>query len=101
MGLDQVTASTRPPTFLSRYLGYDELSQLIARWAKDHPDVVRLRSLGKSEGGRDIWLIEIGREPDRPRPAICIDAGMHSTELLGTNAALAVAEILIRLHQGR
>lgn len=86
-------------TFLTRYLRYDELTRLVRGWAGAHPEFVRLQSLTKTAGGRDVWLIEIGRNPERTRPAICIDANMHAAELLGTNAALAVADRLIGLHK--
>ena len=89
------------PFFLNDYVGYDHLTRTLVDWARDHAEFVRLSSLGKTETGRDIWLLEIGRNPDRPRPAICVDANMHSTELLGTNAALCIARDLIELHRGR
>src|SRR5262245_24372642 len=87
--------------FLKDYLRYDQLTRTLETWAAAHAEFVRLGSLGKTEHGRDIWLLEVGRDPDRRRPAICIDANMHSAELLGTNAALVIAQELIDLHLGR
>jgi hypothetical protein len=87
-------------SFLHDYLGYDRLTRTLENWAHAHAPFVRLDSLGQSENGRDVWLLTIGRDPDRPRPAICIDANMHSAELLGTNAALCAAWQLIQLHRG-
>jgi Zinc carboxypeptidase len=98
MGLEPVTKSIQKLHFFEQYLGYEELTRTLQGWAKEYPDFVRVRSLAKTEGGRDLWLIEIGRDPDRLRPAICIDANMHSAELLGTNVALAAAYTLIGLH---
>jgi hypothetical protein len=86
--------------FLRNYVSYDQLTQILKTWADAHPEFVRLGSLGKTEGGREVWLLEVGKTPDRPRPAICIDANMHSAELLGTNAALCIAQDLIDLHLG-
>jgi hypothetical protein len=101
MGLEQVTRSSLELSFRKHYMGYEELTRILEGWATAHPDFVRLRSLAKTEGQRDLWLVEIGRDPDRLRPAICIDANMHSTELLGTNAALTIAQTLIGLHNSR
>ena len=84
--------------FLTDYIGYEELTHRLHCWARDHKAFVRLSSLAKTEAGRDVWMIEIGRDPDRPRPAVCIDGNMHSAELLGTNAALHIAHALIELH---
>jgi len=84
--------------FRGNYLGYDALTALLDRWATDHPEVVRKTSLGKSDEGRELWLITVGREPDRVRPAVWADANMHASELTGTSVVLAIAEDLIELH---
>jgi hypothetical protein len=87
--------------FLKDYFGYDQLTRTLENWVRAHAEFVSLDTLGKSENGRDIWLLKVGRNPDRPRPAICIDANMHSAEVLGTNAALCTAQQLIGLHRGQ
>ena len=90
--------STSDKQDLNRYHSYEELTELLQQWARACPEVVRLSSLTKSLQGRDVWLLEIGREPDRKRPAVWIDGNMHSTELLGCTVALHVASMLIELH---
>lgn len=83
--------------FRSRYLGYEELTAQLEAWAEAFPEVVRLTSLTRTEEGRDVWLLTIGREPDRVRPAAWVDGNMHASELAGSSAALAIAEDLIHL----
>jgi Zinc carboxypeptidase len=87
--------------FLRNYLRYEDLTRIVTRWAEQHPEFVRLRSIAQTHAGRDVWMLELGKEPDRLRPAIWIDGNMHSAELLGTNGALDVARVLIELHEGR
>ncbi len=84
--------------FGERYLSHDELTTQLQNWAGAFPDFVRLQSLGKTGEQRDIWLLTIGPEPDRQRPAVWVDANMHAMELCGSSAALAIAEAVIRLH---
>src|SRR4051794_9614869 len=96
-----MTEAKSDALFLNDYVRYDQLTRTLEDWARTHTEFVRLSSLGKTENGRDIWLMEVGRHPDHPRPAICLDANMHSAELLGTNAALCVAKELINLHRGQ
>ena len=86
--------------FREKYLRYEELTRILHEWARAHPDFVRVTSIGKSAEGRDLWLLEIGREPDRRRAAAWVDGNMHAVELCGSSVALAIAEDVIALHRG-
>jgi Zinc carboxypeptidase len=87
--------------FRTKYLDYGELSAQLSIWATQSPDLVRLTSLGKSAEGRDIPLLTIGRNPDEARPAVWIDGNMHAPEVCGSSVALAIAEDILAIHQGR
>jgi zinc carboxypeptidase len=87
--------------FRTRYLDDAQLTAQVRAWAERHPDVVRLGSLGKSAEGRDIPLLTIGRDPDDVRPAVWVDGNMHASELCGSSVALAIAEDVIGIHQGK
>jgi hypothetical protein len=84
--------------FRASYLDYQTLTEQMRTWAALFPNLVRLESIGKSEEGRDLWLLIVGRDPDRKQPAIWIDGNMHASELCGSSVALAIAEDAIRLH---
>jgi len=84
--------------FRSRYLPYDELTAQVKAWAESFPDVVRLASLGTTPEGREQWLLTIGPDPDRIRPAAWVDGNTHASEVAGSSVALAMAEDMIRLH---
>src|SRR4051812_13316315 len=83
------------------YLDYAALTSLLQSWAQAHPDLVRLRSIGKSGEGRELWLLVVGKNPDEPRPALWIDGNMHAMELTGSSLALAFAEDLLTIHAGK
>jgi hypothetical protein len=86
--------------FRETYLDYAELTSQLRDWERAFPDRVRLRSLGKSSEGREIWVLQIGNAPDERRPAVWVDGNMHATELCGSSVALAIAEDVLALHAG-
>ncbi len=90
--------STLNRSFRTRYLDYAELTAQLESWSRAFPDIVRLSSIGRSSEGRELWLLTLGPDPDSVRPAVWVDGNMHASELCGSNAALAIAEDVIRLH---
>ena len=74
--------------FRQKYLDYEALTAQLERWANAFPDFVRKESLGTSLEGREIWLLKIGKDPDRIRPAVWVDGNMHASELCGSSLAL-------------
>jgi hypothetical protein len=81
-----------------RYGTHDEVTAQLRAWTEAYPEVARLEAIGHSTEGRELWLLTLGRDPDRRRPAVWIDGNMHASELCGTAAALRVAEDVLRLH---
>lgn len=86
--------------FRSHYLSYDELMAALQRLQHDHPTLVRLERIGSSAEGRPLYVIVVGTDPDRRRPALWVDANMHAGEVLGTNVALAFVDDLLAVHRG-
>lgn len=84
--------------FRQRFLDYDALTEQLQAWADAFPDVAKLESLGTTPQDRQIWLLTIGPEPERARPAAWVDGNMHASELCGSSVALAIAEDVLRLH---
>ncbi|ABI57073.1 M14 family metallopeptidase [Alkalilimnicola ehrlichii MLHE-1] len=91
-------APTDIEPFRHQYLDYDTLTGQLQHWASAHPEVARLESLGTSPEGREIWLLTVGRRPERSRPAVWVNGNMHGSELAGSSVALAVAEAALQLH---
>ena len=84
--------------FRERFLDYATLTAQVQGWADAFDSLVRLESLGTTPEGREIWMLTIGTEPDRIRPAAWVDGNMHASELCGSSVALAIAEDVLRVH---
>ena len=80
-----------PTPDFSRFPRHAELTALLQAYAQARPDVVDLRSIGKSHEGRDIWAVVLTRKStgaDLDKPAFWIDGNIHAAELTACTAAL-------------
>lgn len=82
---------TLPSPDFSRFLRHDELGALLRAYADARPDLIELRSLGKSHEGRDIWLVVATNRAtgaDTDKPAFWTDGNIHAAELTASTAVL-------------
>jgi len=64
----------------------------------NHPDMVRMESIGKTYEGRDIWAVKLSDDVttnDTAEPDILIDGGIHAREIMGVEVPLYVLNYLI------
>ena len=61
----------------------------------DASDFVAANSLGKSVGGRDVWLLTIGTGKTEEKPAIAIVGNVQGSHLAGGEIALRMAKKLV------
>ncbi len=81
-----------------RYYPYAELTDILHELASAHPELIQLRSIGKSYEGRDLWLVTATRFATGPadeKPAVWVDANIHATELSPSSAALYLLHKLV------
>jgi hypothetical protein len=84
----------------NRYHDYAQATELMQQLAKSHGDFARLQSLGKSYGGREMWMLTItnfARGDDRERPAFWIDGGIHANETQASEVPLYTAWFLLEM----
>lgn len=63
---------------------------------KAYPQLTTLKSLAKTNGGKDIWLLTIGTGKTDTKPAIAVIGGVEGNHLLGTEMAIGFAEQLLK-----
>lgn len=113
-----VTAQIGQPDIIQEhwYHSYATLTLDLNEWSDDYPEIVELFSIGKTELGREIWMLQIsdwngGACSDGPddiddcehyksngerKEVVYIDGGHHGNEHLGTELAFLVAEYYIQ-----
>ena len=86
-----------------RYETTDELNDLLARLQKAHPTLVKVHSIGTSLQGRDLAVIEIRKDIDRPRPLLMpmfkYVANMHGDETVGRQLLIYLAKYLLNNYE--
>ena len=99
------------------YHSYATLTLDLNKWSDDYPEIVEMFSIGQTELGREIWMLQISdweggaclssqfegcehfKEIDEGglerKEVVYIDGGHHGNEHLGTELAFLVAEYYI------
>lgn len=87
---------TVPP--FDRFLTYPELTAVLEGWADEHPDLFELASIGDSYEGRPVWVATVtngATGPAADKPALWVDANIHTKELASSVAALHLLHRLL------
>jgi murein tripeptide amidase MpaA len=74
-----------------RYYRYDHLTDLLHRWAGEHPNLLTIESIGKTFEGRDIWALTLTDQSTGAhdtKPAYYVDANIHAGEVTGVATVL-------------
>ncbi|MEP6640177.1 MAG: M14 family metallopeptidase, partial [Chloroflexota bacterium] len=88
----RATAAADFPAYDSRFHTYAEMVAEIKAAEVAHPDIVALRSIGKSYQGRDLWVAKVSDNvaTDEPEPEVMFDSLHHAREHLSLEQNLAL-----------
>jgi hypothetical protein len=74
------------------------VEEALRKLASGYPEFTDLRSIGRSEEGRDIWLLTINNPEtgaDTEKPGIYVDGSIHGNEIQATEVCLYLAWYLL------
>ena len=80
------------------YRNFAEVEQFLIDANKAFPKLTKLSSIGKSYEGRDLWLLtitDLNFKKELDKPAIWVDGGIDSDEVISTEAALGLIHRLL------
>lgn len=89
--LGQQQIDSRVDIAWNRFYDFEQVEEILHKLADAYPELLTLKSLGKSEQGREIWLV-ILNNPDTgehtEKPAMWIDGSIHGNEIQATEVTL-------------
>jgi hypothetical protein len=83
----------------SKYHSYAELTGAVKSLVDGHKNLARIGSVGKTLGGRDVWVVEIANPagvPLKDRPGLLVAANFEGDHLIGSEIALFVIADLLQ-----
>jgi murein tripeptide amidase MpaA len=92
-----------PSPRFDHFYRHEELTQLLFAYAEARPNLVSVRSIGKSYEGRDIWVVvvtNLASGMDIDKPAMWIDGNIHAAELTASTTCLYYLHHLLAQHGG-
>ncbi len=93
-----------PNVAYDRYYRYDELTEVLNAFAREHPHLVTLESIGTSYEGREVWLITLSNNKlDSPedKPALWLDGNIHATEVSPSAACIYFIDFMLKHYGSR
>ena len=70
---------------------YAEMTQALHNLVEAYPNLLSIESIGKSVGGRDLWLVTLNNPEtgsDRDKTAMFIDGNIHGNEIQAAETVL-------------
>jgi murein tripeptide amidase MpaA len=86
------------PLAYDHFYAYDELTDTLRTWAEEASELCTLESIGTSYEGREIWLVTVTNRKTGDaldKPALLVEANIHSMEWTGCTAALHLIHRLL------
>ena len=81
---------------MGQYQDHTQITKKIEALARQFPELCSVRSLVKTAGGKDIWLITIGTGTMDSKPGVAVVGGVDGKYLIGRELALGFAESILR-----
>ncbi len=79
------------------YNNANQLAQRLKQLAGSSPDV-KLESITKTDGDKDIWMLTLGKGDVDSKPAMAVVGGVEGAHILGVEMAVRFAEGIVKDH---
>jgi hypothetical protein len=99
--LAQAHVPSRVEIAWNRLYDYDGITALLQGLVRAYPELLTLQSLGRSEQGREMWLVTLNNPdtgPDHAKPAMWIDGNVHGNEIQAAETVVYSIWYLTKSH---
>jgi hypothetical protein len=83
-----------------QYQDYNQISQKINALEREYPALCKVRSLLRTDGGSEIFLISIGTGDKDSKPGIALIGGVDGKFILGRELAVGIASKILQNSSG-
>ncbi len=86
------------PIIWNRYYTNEGLLEIYRKLEREHPQLVKLESIGKSYEGRELWLLTVtnhNNKSHREKPGFWIDGNIHANEIQTAEVSVYTAWYLV------
>ena len=80
----------------NQYINFKTMSQKIEAFSREYSSLCSVKSLVKTAGGKDIWVLTIGTGDKENKPGIAVFGGVEGSHLLGKELAFGFAGSLLK-----
>lgn len=80
----------------NQYSNFKTMSEKIDALSKEYPSLCTVRSIVKTAGGKDIWVVTIGTGNKDNKPGIALFGGVEGSHILGKELATGFASSLLK-----
>ena len=86
----QPHVESRHDIAFNRYYTFEQIEDHLRAVAEAYPELVELRSIGKSRQGRELWvaIVTAPNAPHSEKPAMWIDGSIHANEIQASEVVL-------------
>jgi len=91
--------------FMSRsaqgYPSFEEIEAKLKELHEKFPKITQLFSIGKSNQGRDLWVMKLSDDPEKDElePEVKLISSMHGNEITGRELMIRLLEDLLNLYE--
>ncbi len=93
-----IRAAEKPTLTFDHFYDGPAVEKALRELHEAYPGLTRLEAIGKSEEGRDIWVLTINNTQtgsDADKPAVYVDGAIHGNEIQATEVCLYLAWYLL------